>query len=55
MPLSSGAALPDSLQEYEDTEVLRNIRSGNILGLFESKKFDEIKKRYGLAEEYNLL
>lgn len=55
MHISDGKPLPRDLDEYGDARVLKNIRAGNILGLFESGKFDEIKERYGLIEEYNLL
>ncbi|MEK6812385.1 MAG: hypothetical protein AABX76_02400 [Nanoarchaeota archaeon] len=55
MPLSGGMSLPGDMQEYKDAKTMKNIRAGNILGFFESGKFDEIKERYGLIEEYNLL
>ncbi len=55
MFISEGVSLPESMQEYSDARTMKNIRNGNLFGVFESWKFSGLKEKYGLNEEYNLL
>jgi len=52
--ISAGISLPRGLQEYKDAKDLTDIRSKNFFSLFKMHKFDDIKQRYGLIEEYGV-
>lgn len=54
MLISDGISLPEDMREYRDAKDLRDIRDRNFLGFFKMYRFSEIKKRYGLIEEYAL-
>lgn len=51
--ISIGDSLGEELYEYKDAESMERIRSGGII-FFRSIKFDNLKEKYGLVEEYNL-
>ena len=54
MLISEGNSLPNNMYEYTDAKDLRDIKAKNFFGFFKFWKLDDIKKKYGLEEEYNL-
>ncbi len=59
MALSEGKSLPENMQEYDDAEFMMQIRkelnSGKrIINPFRVWKYSELKKKYNIAEGYNL-
>lgn len=53
IPISEGESLGRGLPEYKDAEVVKKIRQGSPV-ILSNYKFDLLKTRYGLIEEYNL-
>jgi len=57
MFISDGVSLGKDLQEYKDAkefgEIRQKIEEGKKLSSSESRKLDELNKRYGLVEIYN--
>ena len=51
--ISKGVSLGENLYEYRDANSMGGIRNGGIV-LFPSAKFNKLKEKYGLVEEYNL-
>jgi len=51
--ISKGGFLGKDLYEYKDANSLDKIRNGGI-SFFPSIKFNKLKEKYGLVEEYNL-
>ena len=51
--ISKGASLEKNLYEYGDADSMGKIRNGGIV-LFPLAKFNKLKEKYGLIEEYNL-
>ncbi len=52
--ISEGLSLPEDMEEYDDAKLLNKIREGSWLIFNKAKKFDALKEKYGLAEEYNV-
>ncbi|MEK6898281.1 MAG: hypothetical protein AABX28_02895, partial [Nanoarchaeota archaeon] len=52
--ISNGKSLGENLQEYKDARDMMNIRERNIIGTLKFWKLDDLKKKYGLAESYNI-
>lgn len=53
LPISKGISFTKDLYEYEDAIDLNKIRNGDFI-LFKNSRFEELKQKYGLAEEYYL-
>ncbi len=57
IPISDGKSLPEKMYEYEDAKDLERIRKviddNGKINLFQYKKLEELKKKYGLEEFYN--
>ena len=53
--ISDGISLPEKMPEYKDAKDISDIRNRNIWSLFKFWKADDIKEKYGLIGEYNLL
>lgn len=51
--ISDGKSLSDDLYEYDDAEDLVEMRKNGV-GVFSSNKFNFLKKKYGLVEDYNI-
>ena len=52
--ISEGISLPDDLEEYDDADILEDIREGNILGILNSWRLESINEKYDLNRIYNL-
>lgn len=53
IPISEGISLPKEMQEYEDAETMKKIRESWFV-FNKNKKFEVLKERYGLIEEYQI-
>ena len=51
--ISKGDSLGEDLYEYKDADSMKRIRDWKI-SFFPSIKFNKLKEKYGLVEEYNL-
>ncbi len=51
--ISIGDSLGEELYEYKDADSMERMRNGGI-SFFRSIKFNKLKKKYGLVDEYNL-
>ena len=51
--ISIGNSLGEDLYEYKDADSMKRIRNGGI-SFFRSIKFNKLKEKYGLVDEYNL-
>lgn len=49
--LSEGISLPEDIYEYEDREKLQDIKDS---GMFNKKKYEDLKEKYGLGGEYRV-
>jgi len=52
--ISDGKSLPEKMQEYKDAKTMRKIREGSWFIFNKNKKFEALKKKYGLIEEYQV-
>ncbi|GIU68376.1 MAG: hypothetical protein KatS3mg001_226 [Candidatus Pacearchaeota archaeon] len=51
IPISYGKSLPKNLREYKDAKFMERFRSGDFL-LFKNSKYNSLKEKYGLTENY---
>ncbi|MCK4552833.1 hypothetical protein KAT80_01385 [Candidatus Pacearchaeota archaeon] len=51
--ISIGDSLGKDLYEYKDADSMKRVRNGGI-SFFRSIKFNNLKEKYGLVDEYNL-
>ena len=53
IPISSGISLGSNMPEYNDAKTLDAIKDGKFM-LFSSARFESLKEKYGLIEEYQI-
>jgi hypothetical protein len=51
--ISDGKSFGSGLQEYKDANELKSLKN-NIFVLFRQSRFERLKQKYGLVEEYNI-
>ena len=52
--ISEGISFSENLYEYKDAKDLNKIRNGEFI-LFKNSRFEELKQKYGLVEEYYIV
>lgn len=53
IPISSGNSFGKDLEEYQDANELKSLKK-NPFVLFRESRFERLKEKYGLIEEYNI-